>query len=592
MGDVYRARDTKLNREVALKVLPDEFSRDQQRRSRFVREAQAVAALKHPNIVTIYSVEEADGVNFIAMELIEGDALSNRIKSSGVSLDDFFKYSIPLADAVSSAHDSGITHRDLKPNNIMFDRDGRLKVLDFGLAKLLGTGDPADAKTVVESGDTDIGQILGTAAYMSPEQAEGKAVDNRSDIFSMGIVLYELATGERPFKGDTQISTISSVLKDHPRHVSEVRREMPRHVGRIVSHCLEKSPDKRYQSAKDVRNELTGLKKEVDSGELSADSQSGAGMGTSPPSAGGKRVPMPAIIAGVGLVVAVLALALWPRGDKGNSIVEGTVVQSSPTPATPVAPSAIVEERDMAVVLPFDNLGSEDDAYFAAGMTDELTSRLSAVKGIGIISRTSARQYDRSGKTVRQIGEDLGVDYVVEGSVRFAKSSDGTGRVRITPLLIRVSDDTQIWSQTYDRNVDDVFEVQTEIANNVVNALGVTLGTSEQEIVAAVPTNNMAAYEAYIRGKDYRDPGGNFVNTDAESVRLLTLATELDPDFLEAWVALSQHHAVIYASPIDKTEARINAARAALQHAEAIDKDHPLTRMARGHYYYYDSGIV
>jgi len=285
MGDVYKARDTKLGREVALKVLPEEFSKDDERRKRFMREAQAIAALKHPNIVTIHSVEEADGVSFITMEYVEGGTLTARIPGGGVTLDEFFAYAIPLADAISSAHDQGISHRDLKPANVMFDRDGRLKVLDFGLAKLIAQSVNLDtAPTIVQGSDTAVGQIMGTAAYMSPEQAEGKEIDGRSDIFSLGIVLYEMATGERPFKGDTQISTISSILKDTPKHISEIKREIPRHVGRIVNRCLEKNPDKRFQSAKDVRNDLEGLKKEIDSGELSVEMESGPSIIGAPPS--------------------------------------------------------------------------------------------------------------------------------------------------------------------------------------------------------------------------------------------------------------------------------------------------------------------
>jgi non-specific serine/threonine protein kinase len=583
MGDVYRARDTRLNREVALKVLPAEFSQDEARRRRFLREAQAIAALKHPNIVTVHAVEESDGVDFIAMELVDGDTLARRIPPGGVTLDDFFGYAIPLADAISSAHDQGITHRDLKPANVMLDRDGRLKVLDFGLAKLLSPpGDDADAETVVDSGDTGVGQVVGTTAYMSPEQAEGKPIDHRSDIFSLGIVLYELATGERPFKGDTQISTISAILKDQPKHISEVRREMPRHVGRIVNRCLEKSPDRRFQSAKDVRNDLESLKREIDSGELTAEMESGVATTAAPP-ASGRRVPVLAIAATAVIIVAVLAWAFWPRGNEGTRATADRAVSATATTASTPA----TDRRMMAVVLPFDNLGSKEDAYFAAGMTDELTSRLSVVKDIGVISRTSAKQYDRTGKTMRQIGEDLGVDYVVEGSVRFAKTPGGTGRVRITALLIHVADDTQMWSDTYDRDIDDVFTVQTEIASNVVDELGVTLGAGEREKVAEAPTDNMEAYEAYVRGKEYNDPTGDFVAEDVETVRLLELATELDPGFLDAWAELSKHHSNVYNSPFDKTQARIDAARDALQKAEAIDPDDPRTLVARGDYYYY-----
>jgi serine/threonine protein kinase/Tol biopolymer transport system component len=276
MGEVYLAEDTRLNRRVALKVLPEEMAADPERRARFEREAQAVAALNHPNIVTIHSVEEADGVHFITMELVEGQTLSEILPRDGFSLSRLLALAIPLADAVSSAHRTGITHRDLKPDNVMVDGEGRLKVLDFGLAK---TRDPKGADeglTHAPTGpvETEEGKILGTVAYMSPEQAEGKAVDPRTDVFSLGTILYEMATGERPFRGDTKMSTIGSILKDEPASVTERNRTLPRHLGRIIRRCLAKDPDRRYQTTLDLRNELEELKAEIDSGELISEAAS------------------------------------------------------------------------------------------------------------------------------------------------------------------------------------------------------------------------------------------------------------------------------------------------------------------------------
>ncbi len=584
MGDVYRARDTKLGRDVALKVLPPEFAQDDARRSRFIREAQAIAALKHPNIVTIYSVEEADGVNFIIMELIEGDTLANAIPKAGLSLDRFFEIAVPLADAVSSAHEHGITHRDLKPANIMFDRDGRVKVLDFGLAKLLAPDHDSDV-TSVESGDTGVGQVVGTASYMSPEQAEGKEIDHRSDLFSLGIVLYEMATGKRAFKGDTQLSTLSAILKDTPQHISEIRPEMPRHLGRIINRCLEKSPDRRFQSAKEVRNDLEGLRKEIDSGDLSLTSENLASL-QSTKSSGGRRWLVPAIVAGVVAIAAVV----WMARPKDNTTM---TINDAVTMARSIAdgmPTPAEAKRKMAVVLPFDNLGVEEDAYFAAGMTDELTSRLSAVDGIGVISRTSATQYDRSGKTMKEIGEDLGVDYVIEGSVRFAPGSDGIDRVRITPLLVQVSDDTQLWSETFDRNIDDVFAVQTEIASQVAKQLGVTVAAGAQQIVSDVPTTNMKAYEAFIKARTYKDTSGNFMEYVRVVEQLYNEAVTLDPTFVEAWADLSTFHSSVYNSPFDRTESRLLKAREALERAEALAPNHHKTLLARGNYLYYCFG--
>jgi serine/threonine protein kinase/dipeptidyl aminopeptidase/acylaminoacyl peptidase len=267
MGEVYVAEDTKLHRNVALKILPPELASDE-RRARFEREAQAVAALNHPNIVTVFSVEEAEGTHFITMELVKGKTLTELIPKKGMPLNKFFEVAIPLADAVSAAHGQGIIHRDLKPDNLMVSEDGRLKILDFGLAKLKPGHAGDGASELPTQSATAEGRILGTVAYMSPEQAEGKTVDTRTDIFSIGIILYEMATGERPFKGDTAASLLSSILKDTPTSATEANSNIPRDLGKIIRRCLNKDPIRRYQNAIDLRNELEELKQEVDSGEV------------------------------------------------------------------------------------------------------------------------------------------------------------------------------------------------------------------------------------------------------------------------------------------------------------------------------------
>jgi Tol biopolymer transport system component len=270
MGEVYRAEDTRLGREVAIKVLPEELASDPVRIERFEREAKAVAALDHPNIVTVHEIEQAEGTHFIAMQLVEGKTLGEAIPTPGMPLDQIFAITIPLADALSAAHEAGVVHRDLKPGNIMVGSDGRVRILDFGLAKLLGEADQPGSTQLGTEVLTTEGQILGTIAYMSPEQAEGKALDPRTDIFSLGVLLYQMATGALPFRGDTQISTITSILRDNPTPITQIRGEIPWHLGRIVRRALEKDPERRYQTAKDLRNDLEGLKAEIDSGELSA----------------------------------------------------------------------------------------------------------------------------------------------------------------------------------------------------------------------------------------------------------------------------------------------------------------------------------
>ena len=273
MGEVYRATDTKLGRDVALKVLADELSDNAERLARFEREARAIAALNHPGIVTIFSVEESEGRRFITMELVEGTTLEALIPPGGMPLSAFFELAIPIVDAISTAHDRGIAHRDLKPANIMVTHEGLVKVLDFGLAKPVASGTTADEETKATVGGdlTGEGRVLGTVAYMSPEQAEGKDVDHRSDIFSLGVLFYQMATGLRPFEGQTQLSLLTSIMRDEPVPVIELKPALPRHLGRIVGRCLAKSPIERYQSSIDLRTDLQGLRREVESGELTAE---------------------------------------------------------------------------------------------------------------------------------------------------------------------------------------------------------------------------------------------------------------------------------------------------------------------------------
>jgi Tol biopolymer transport system component len=272
MGEVYRARDPRLGREVAIKVLPSAFADDAERLRRFEQEARAAAALNHPNIVTVYSVEKSDGVLFLTMEVVEGRSLALAIPKGGVAIDELLTIAIPLADAVAAAHEKGITHRDLKPANIMIGaagHTGRMKVLDFGVAKLIDPGvATAGASTMPAGPSTAEGRIVGTVAYMSPEQAAGKAIDSRSDLFSLGVILYEMASGQKPFKGDTGVSVLSSILKDTPLSVSDLNPALPRELGRIVHRCLVKDPARRYQTAADLRNELEELKHDLDSGAL------------------------------------------------------------------------------------------------------------------------------------------------------------------------------------------------------------------------------------------------------------------------------------------------------------------------------------
>jgi len=574
MGVVYRARDQKLGRDVALKVLPPELAADAERRKRFEREARAIAALKHPNIVTLYSVEEAEGLHFITMEHVEGGTLADDIVKDGLPLDHFFELAIPLADALAKVHAKGIAHRDIKPSNIMHDADGRLKVLDFGLAKLFESNLEA-AKTIASELDsvTAEGRIIGTVAYMSPEQAEGQTVDARSDVFSLGVVLYEMATGKRPFQGKTNISTISAILKDEPPPVDDLRPVVPRHLGRIVARCLAKDPSRRYQSALDVRNELEGLEQETTS-QLGSQSEV-TPMVKRKPGRARRWVPWTAGIA----VLAVVAVVMLQR--ETNTADNNTVAQRS-------TPSDANDEKQRIVVLPFENLGAPDDAYFAAGITEEITSRLARVRGLSVMSRTSAVQYDRTGKTVRQIGEELGVDYVLEGSVRWEKRGDEASRVRVTPQLIRATDDSQVWANSYDRSMNEIFRVQSEIAEQVVGKLNVTLVPTDRESLEEQPTDNLEAWHAFQRGQallstlDLEDQA-----TFEMAVKMFGRAAELDPEFVRAHGELARAHAAFVHWQWDQSEDRLALAKASADRALELDPDSPWAHLALGYYYYH-----
>ncbi len=613
MGDVYRASDTKLHRDVALKVLPDAVAKDPERRSRFEREARAIASLQHPNIVTIHAVESEGDTHFLVMELVDGRTLKELIPRDGLPLDAFFAYAIPLVDAVRFAHERSITHRDLKPANVMVDEEGRLRVLDFGLAKLMVEEAPPD-QTVAHTEDTAVGQVVGTAAYMSPEQAEAKPVDARTDLFSLGVVLYEMATGERPFRGDTRMSTLSAVLRDHPPSVSERRSILPRHLGRIIGRCLEKDRERRFQSAKELRLELEALRDEVASttgggaGVTSSAAPAGPAAAPDTPSGSGSRsgaadtpsgtssgsqttsssaltstVSVPAFLPWAALiVVAALAIVFVMRGGKDSDPAQ----PAPPATATAQAPPAGEDSGlQMTVVFPFENLGPAEDEYFAIGIAEEISSRLASVSGLGVLSRTTATQYDRSGKTMREIHEDLGVGYVLEGSVRWAKSADGPGRVRITPRLVRAADDAQIWSRTYDRDMTDVFAVQSEIAGEVLAQLGVTLGADERGEVEARPTENFEAYQAYLQGL----AGQERMQTPEEAVNDFRRAVELDPGFVDAWYQLATTELNLYFS-LDSRSERLDSATEAVERLEELAPSSPEAQLARGSLFYYGFG--
>ncbi|MEE8138099.1 MAG: protein kinase, partial [Thermoanaerobaculia bacterium] len=557
------------------------MAEDPRRLERFRREAKALAALDHPNIVTIYSIEEADGQRFLIMERVEGESLDKMLSPGGLTLAELLDIAIPLADALAAAHDKGIVHRDLKPANVMVTRDGRVKLLDFGLARLAAEtaipgepepGEPGDDEPsefpTRSAALTREGVVVGTAPYMSPEQLQGRQIDPRTDIFSLGIVLYEMATGRRPFQGDSAFALASSILKDTPPSVTDARAGLPRQLGRIVESCLEKEPDHRFQTARDVRNQLEALKRETISEE--------AGVTSPPPS---RAAPIKRwLAAGLGglLILGLGSYLLWRTVAPSNQEIT----------QVPVSQEAI-RDRPMIVVLPFENLGAADDEYFADGMTEEITSRLAALDGLGVISRTSAMQYKESRPSLRQIGEELGVDYVLEGTVRWQRSSSGPSQVRVTPQLIQVSEDTHLWTERYDAVLADIFDVQSDIAKQVIERLDIALLEPQRQSLEARPTENLEAYDFYLKGNEYLYRGQELRSADQVhfAIEMYEKALQLDPTFALSHAQQSVAHSWLYGVFEDRTEARLALAKEAVDRALDLDPELPEAHLALGSFY-------
>jgi len=465
MGAVYLAEDTRLNRKVALKFLPPEMAGSEERLKRFEREAKTVAALNHPNIVTIYSVEDFDGVPFIAMELVDGKPLSQLIEPDGLSIDQFFDLAVPLVDAIRAAHERGINHRDLKPANIMVTKEGRIKVLDFGLAKLLKEPNASEPTLLSTQSLTQDGSALGTVSYMAPEQLKGKPPDERADIFALGIVLYQMSSGKRPFDGNTSAEVISSILRDVPAPVTDLRFELPSHLGRIIKRCLEKHPNRRYQTAAELHSDLTGLKREIDSGTVFEEDAKTAILQVRRRS-NRRRT----LLATVGLLMLVTAgAAIWLARPE--------------SPGSDEAPMAASGRFQVVAVLPIQSIGPSRDPYYTEGISEELANRLTSVEGIRVLSRATAAEATASGLSPREIGENLSADYLVLGTVRWTNSEESSlPAARTTLRVVRVDDDIQVWSESYDRTLEDPLRVQTELAQRLVRGFGSSvLGLTQPE---------------------------------------------------------------------------------------------------------------
>jgi TolB-like protein/Tfp pilus assembly protein PilF/tRNA A-37 threonylcarbamoyl transferase component Bud32 len=545
VGIVYLAHDTKLDRRVAIKSLPAEVMDNPKVHSRFAREARVLASLNHPNIATIYEqLEQDEGTGYLVLEYIPGQTLAERIAESRLELNEVLSIAMQIAEAMAAAHEQDVIHRDLKPGNIKITPEGKVKVLDFGLAKAVG-GDALDEQTTV----TEPGRIFGTPAYMSPEQVRGKATDKRSDIWSFGCVMYEILTGVTPFKGETVSDTLANILQSEPDW-QVLPQNTPANIRILLRRCLEKEPNRRLRDIGYAGIEISET--------LSTQTA------VLPVTVRAKSRKM-AMIIGAAIIIVLFAIAEWFTLE-------------------PQTRSSSKEIR--MVVLPFENLGLTEDDYFTDGVTEEITSRLSAIHSLGVISRTSATQYRKSDKTIRQIGEELGVEYVLEGTVRWVRPSEGPSQVRVTPQLIRVSDDTHLWSDRYDAVLSNIFQVQSDIAEKVAKALDIALLEPERQVIGARPTKNMDAYEYYLRGNEYFHRS-SLVNDLKMATRLYEKAIELDPAFALAYARLSEVHANMYWYHHDHSEERLALATQAVEKAFQLNPELPEVHLALGHYYYH-----
>jgi serine/threonine-protein kinase len=517
MGEVYRAEDTRLGRQVAIKLLPDNLTFDRTSLARFEREARVVASLNHPNIVTLYSVEESQGVRFLAMELVEGDGLDKLLHAGELPVRRLLDVAIQLADALAAAHARGIVHRDLKPGNVKVTGEGRVKVLDFGLAKLVATAaeDPDSVDTselTLSQPLTGEGRVAGTVPYMSPEQLEGRPLDHRTDIFSLGIILYKMATGQRPFQGVSSPSVMSAILRDNPRSVTDVRNELPVPLARIIERCLEKEPRRRYQSAADVRLDLEALRRELESGQIKA-----------------RRLPR--IRASRWLWWAAVVVLL--------GVVGVGLLRLLPTAQGPVAApgeSAAFDAAQWIIAVMPSSLtpGDEDLAALTEGLGLTLTTRLSQLSrshGLQVIPANALREASVEG--VEDARRELGVTLVL--SIATRRFDD---RVRVNAQLVDVKQQRQLVAETIDGTMDDLLDLEEKVTARVLRMLQVELQPSDGALVAA-GTRSPEAYSFYLRARgllqDYADPA-----RVKAAETLFREAVRVDPSYARAHAGLGE----------------------------------------------------
>ncbi|MEO8349640.1 MAG: protein kinase [Acidobacteriota bacterium] len=551
MGEVYRARDSRLERDVAIKVLSESIAGDPEALGRFEREAKSVAALSHPNILAIHDVGREGGVSFAVMELLEGESLAEHIAKSKLPWRRAAALGIEIAEGLFAAHSKGIVHRDLKPANVFLVSDGRVKILDFGIARAFERsldGSPKDQTAAPTVAETTPGTVLGTVGYMSPEQVRGLPADARSDVFSLGCVLYEMVTGRRAFARETAAETLTAILREDPEPLAASAEGVPLELDRIVGHCLEKNSAERFQSARDVAFNLRAAL---------------ASSGVTPTSPIASRPPRRRAVwlgGAIGLLVLIIGalLLLQRRGARPGA------------PGDPPAAVAPARIHSLAV-LPLQNLsGDPEQEYFADGMTEALITDLAKIQALRVISRTSIMQYKGAKKPLPQIAKELGVEGIVEGSVQRAGD-----RVRITAQLIEAATDRHLWAANYDRDLRDVLALQSDVAQAIAREIRVTISPEEKARLTSAGPVNPAAHEAYLKGRYWQ------LKFNEEGFRkaseLYDRAVALDPGYSLAWAAIAENlsnGADLYMPSSEAYAKARPAAEKALQLDESLAEAH------------------
>ena len=514
MGVVYKAEDLKLRRHVALKLLPQFLATDPQALQRFEREAQAASALNHPHICTVYEIGEAEGLHFIAIELLEGETLKQRITRGPREISDILETGIQICKALESAHATGIIHRDVKPSNIILARNGTAKLLDFGVAvrarpELLRKTENLLClqSTNVELRLTSPGAAIGTVAYMSPEQARGEDVDVRSDIFSMGTVLYEMTTGKCAFTGKDAAEVLDAIQHKPPTPITKLDRDVPSELVRITTKATEKDRSQRYRSAGDMRTDLEALRRSLETKTIRR-----------------KTALLLALVVALFAVVAYGSLRVprvreWVAGGSSSNV--GREIKS-------------------IAVLPLENLsGDPSQDYFADGMTDALISNLTKVSSIRVISRTSAMRYKGTHKPLSEIARELNVDAVVEGSVGRSEN-----RVRVSAELVDARNDRNLWAQNYDRDLRDILQLQNELAATVALEITGRLSPAEEaRLMAKAKRVNPQAYEAYLKGEYFLD---KWTDDGFEKAKAyFQQAIDLEPTYAQGHTGLAEYYGIV-----------------------------------------------